>query len=148
MIVRDPRAFHVHRVAFEDFADEILELDKRHFLGEPDLVPHEFHEWWVATDSAGDVVGCAGLRPWRWSPPGERWAFLSRACVDGHARGARLQRRFIHARRLFARTSGFTRAITYTAPWNAASMRSLISAGFRPFEPANPPYEGVVYWAR
>jgi GNAT superfamily N-acetyltransferase len=100
--------------------------------------------WWLARNEHGDVLGYAAAR--MWSP---KVGYLAWARVLPFARGAGLQRRLIRARVAWCRAQGAQHVVTYTAPDNAASMRSLIACGFRPYLPEHP-WVGSewVYWKR
>lgn len=89
---------------------------------------------WVAIDD-GRVVGFGALRLCRPEGLGSDAVYLSRAGVAASHRGRGIQQRLIRARLRWARALGRARAITDTCPDNAASARSLIRCGFRPFVP-------------
>jgi GNAT superfamily N-acetyltransferase len=101
--------------------------------------------WWVAFDGKTPVA-FANLRPSIRSPD---TGYLSMAGVLPKWRGKGLQRRMIKARVVFARELGWHTVITDTINDNAASMRSLISCGFKPFLPQVLWGDGhAVYWTR
>jgi len=82
--------------------------------------------------------------------------FHYRAGVLPESRGQGLQRAMIEYRENAMRDAGIRSAITYTEAYSAASMRSLIACGYRPFEATattglviNPAYwRTMVYWRR
>ena len=101
--------------------------------------------WWVAFKGKTPVA-FACLRPSvRW----ENTGYLSIAGVLPAWRGQGLQRRLIHKRVQYARSLGWHTVITDTINDNAASMRSLVSCGFRPYLPSTR-WGGsyAVYWKR
>ena len=89
--------------------------------------------WWIATQ---DGVDCAfaGLvcSPW-WSDCG----YLIRCGVVPDMRGQGLQKKFIRVRIRQAKALGLRWLITSTFD-NPASANSLISCGFKMFDPTNP----------
>ena len=52
-------------------------------------------------------------------------------------RGRGLQRQMLRLREAAMRAAGLTRAVTYTDADGAASMRSLIAEGYRPYVPTS-----------
>jgi GNAT superfamily N-acetyltransferase len=113
----------------------------------PDDKPVTFNgsTWFIAWN--GDVafgtepMGYAAWRPhYPMETVGElHWpepqGFLYRAGVLKKYRGRGLQKQLIERRESSMRAAGIKVAVTYTDPVSAASMRSLISCGYRPFEP-------------
>lgn len=109
-------------------------------------VGYEDAYWWVAFDSEDAPVGYAGLRP---SLQKEQAGYLCRVGVLPHARGNGLQKRFIRVRERFARKGGMIELRTDTAPFNIASMRSLIKTGYLPFMPEEEwGVDNAVYWRK
>jgi GNAT superfamily N-acetyltransferase len=89
--------------------------------------------WWIAQDD-GEPVGFAGMvQSYRWGDA----VYFCRAAVLPKARGNGLQKRLIATRTRKAKQLGMNWAITDTRK-NPASANSLISAGFRMYEPALP----------
>lgn len=83
---------------------------------------------------------------------GRQWGvYLLRAGVAPRYRGQGLQSRLVQARLGWAAGQGMQWAWTYTAANNAASMRTLIRCGFRPWAPSSfagrPPGRWVM-WRR
>jgi GNAT superfamily N-acetyltransferase len=127
----------IERVAFAGIEDEIGATDLDHF--DP--------ETWIAYDDDHPVAfGVLVHRPDSGWCPG--W-YLRAAGTLPEYRGQGLQRRLVRARLAYARRSGAPHVLTFTLPQNAASMRSLISCGFKPHRPtelyAGP---GWVYWRK
>ncbi len=88
-------------------------------------------QWWIALD--GDrPAGFAGIVK---STLGEDYAYLARAAVLKPYRGQGLQKRLIRVRTHWARKHGFKYVVTDTSEDNHASANSLITCGFRLFEP-------------
>lgn len=85
--------------------------------------------WWLA-ELDGVPVGFGGAK--RWELDGH--VYLARAGVLPKARGRGLQKRLIRARTAWAKKAGARGVYTYTIA-NPASANSLISCGFRAFEP-------------
>lgn len=101
--------------------------------------------WWVAFDGR-EPAAFACLRP---SIRLDQTGYLSAAGVLEKWRGRGLQKRMIEKRVEHARALGWHTVITDTINHNVASMRSLITCGFRPFAPTvkwGDPY--AVYWQR
>lgn len=101
-------------------------------------------EWWIAT-YRGEPIAFAGVRQSRqWSDT----VYLCRAGVLPAYRGRGLQKRLIKKRLDYARKHGYAWAITDTRR-NPASANSLISAGFRMFEPSRPwSFKDACYWKK
>jgi len=89
--------------------------------------------WWIATKDGVDC-GFAGLvYSSRWSDCG----YLVRCGVVSDYRGQALQKKFIRVRIRQAKALGLNWLITSTYD-NPASANSLISCGFKMFDPTNP----------
>jgi predicted acetyltransferase len=89
--------------------------------------------WWIATKDGVDC-GFAGLvYSSRWSDCG----YLVRCGVVADHRGFGLQKKFIRVRIRQANALGLNWLITSTYD-NPASANSLISCGFKMFDPTNP----------
>lgn len=89
--------------------------------------------WWVVW-CGRRPVGYGGLRPCR-EAHNRGMGFLCRAGVIREHRGRGLQKRLIVARERVARRMGLKRLVTYCVPYNAASINSLISCGYRVYCP-------------
>lgn len=85
--------------------------------------------WWLAFHN-GAPIAFAGA-----------YIYANKACelrrtgVLPAYRGIGLQKRFIKARIEYAKSFSCERVFTYAAPWNGASLNSLISCGFRVYNP-------------
>ena len=118
----------------------------------PDDKPLRFDDAkeWALAWNGGDAVAFCG-----WRPHGP-FGFLSRAGVLPSARGRGLQKAMIDHREQAIRSTGLSVSVTYTEAYSAASMRSLIACGYRPFEGSestglviNPAYwRTMVYWRK
>ena len=62
------------------------------------------------------------------------WGFLYRAAVLPSVRGKGLQKRMIKLREDDMRKRGITHSVTYTQTYSIASMKSLMAAGYTPYE--------------
>lgn len=115
------------RIRQTDDTVEINELERRFFYDSPPLKEHlmEGATWWVA-EHEGMAVAFAGA-VMRGSD-----ASLIRSAVMREARGLGLQKRLIRVRLAWAKKQGALRAVTYTHVRSIASMRSLVSCGFKP----------------
>lgn len=110
---------------------------------DPEPPPH--HVRWLLRDDAGDpIAACSATLV----EEGEG-VYLSIAAVHPRAQGRRLQASAVRLRERWGRKQGATVAITYTAPANPASMRTLIRCGYRPYSPQRA-WVGrkFVYWRR
>jgi GNAT superfamily N-acetyltransferase len=99
--------------------------------------------WWIVYDAHNLPCAFAGI------VPSVRWldcAYLCRAGVIPNHRGQGIQKRLIRARIRQARALGFNWLITDTY-LNPASSNSLISTGFKLFEPSQPwGAKQTLYW--
>ena len=100
--------------------------------------------WWVIYDN--DIpIGFCGVSP------SSRWldcCYLCRAGVVRSFRGRGLQKKLIRAREKMARKLGFAWAISDTY-YNPASSNSLISCGYKLYEPLHPwGAKGTLYWRK
>jgi len=113
-------------------------------------LPHDqpydtnFGSWWIATENGVDI-GFAGLvRTVSWSDCG----YLCRAGVVPNSRGQGLQKKLIHVRVRQAKALGWNWVVTDTR-LNPASANSLISCGFKMFEPSKPwGCKDTLYWRK
>ena len=112
-------------------------------LTRTDRKPLQDAEWWLAA-VGGVSVGFGGLKL-----TGEGTAFLCLSGVLRKYRGSGIQKRLIRVRERFARRSGCVVVYTYTTRDNAPSANSLISSGFRLYEPQYA-WVGrdVLYWQK
>ncbi len=99
--------------------------------------------WWSAADTSGNDVAFAGLvYSSRWSDCG----YLCRSGVVPSSRGQGIQKKLIRVRIRQAKAVGMNWLITDTYK-NPASSNSLISCGFKLFDPAVPwGAGGTLYW--
>lgn len=111
----------------------------------PAIVPGR--AWWIGYRDAVPVCYCAVSTTYESRSP---VAYLYRAGVMPVARGLGLQRKMIEIRCRYAKRQGRRKAVTVTAWNNAASMRSLMAAGFKPFRPTayTQILETLVHWSR
>ena len=112
-----------------DELEEIKGLDALAFEGVG--WPGDDHTWWIAKDEQNKTVGYCGA-VYR---PALGYVYMSRAAVMACAQGYGLQRRMIHARVRWARTTGAKEVITYTLLKNYSSLRNLLHCGFRFYDP-------------
>ncbi len=107
--------------------------------------PHRNGHWWMAFEK-GEPIAFAGLVPsHQWADTG----YMTLSGVLPASRGHGLQRRLIHKRIQKARSLGWHTLVTETIHDNPASMRSLMSCGFKPYLPRKPwGHHTAVYWRR
>ena len=100
--------------------------------------------WWIAYD-AGNAVGFAGLvRSGAWIDCG----YLCRAGVVEKYQGQGIQKRLIKVRAAQAKKLKWNWLITDTHV-NPASANSLISCGFKLYEPVSPwAFKTSLYWRK
>jgi GNAT superfamily N-acetyltransferase len=103
-----------------------------------------FGSWWIASQDGRDI-GFAGLvRSVSWIDCG----YLCRAGVVPIHRGQGLQKKFIRVRIRQAKALGWKWLISDTTE-NPASANSLISCGFKMFEPSKPwAFKNSLYWRK
>ena len=99
--------------------------------------------WWIVYDASGLPSAFAGLvHSVRWIDCG----YLCRSGVLPSHRGYGVQKRLIRVRVRQARALGWKWLITDTYQ-NPASANSLISTGFKMYEPSKPwGADGTLYW--
>lgn len=121
-------------------------MDLELFPSDEPIEDPDHHVWFVGFD--GDTPVCyASFKLLGGTDAGT--AFLSRCGVLESHRGQGLQKRLIKAREREARRQGATVMITYTVSWNAHSMNSLYSCGYRAYIPASKwGGEGAVYFSK
>lgn len=112
------------RIEKVDDTDAARDMHKMAFGGTP--WPGDDHEFWIAKDEHGAIVGFASLL----EVDGEV-AFLSRAAVTAAAKGKGLHRKLIKARMQWARKEGEHLFVTYVESHNYDSMVNLLRCGFR-----------------
>ncbi len=125
-------AYRISRIRYEIGFEKASALNKLIFPTSEHEGPDSGNEIWLATDSEGEAVAFASIRPTVDEPDA---AFLSRVGVlSGHRRNG-LHRRFLKVRENYAYTAGFHYIWTYTTYWNLTSANNLIRAGFLHFRP-------------
>ena len=127
----------IHRQTFNEEAPKLI----GGAWGDPKL---EGAMWWILWDENEEPAGFCGV----WPPAfAGRPCYLIRAGVLPAHRGQGLQKRMIAIRLKYAKQQGWKSAVTYTLVDNAPSSNSLITAGFRVYDPA---YKwngrGIIYW--
>ena len=132
------------RVARQSEMQIIARLDREIFaLDEPvSLAPPSC--WWLAFEPRGRPVAFAGVEEV------DDWTCFVRCGVLPSYQGRGLQKRLIRVRLAYAKRARSRGAITYVMPYNAPSANSLISQGFRVYEPSIGAYTGddVLYLKR
>jgi GNAT superfamily N-acetyltransferase len=100
--------------------------------------------WWVAYQDGKPIAFAGVVRSSRWNDTG----YLCRSGVIRSARGRGVQKRLIRVRQLYAKKMGWSWLISDTYH-NPPSSNSLISCGFRLFDPTNPwGAKGTLYWRK
>lgn len=101
--------------------------------------------WWLCYTEANIPIGFAGMVPSiRW----EQTGYLSRAGVLEAHQGRGLQKRLIRVRILRAKQLGWRYLLSDTSE-NPASANSLISCGFKMYEPMRPyGLKTSLYWRK
>jgi GNAT superfamily N-acetyltransferase len=111
----------------------------------PNDIPYDttIGYWWKVTDSLNGDIGFAGLvYSSRWSDCG----YLCRAGVVPGSRGQGIQKKLIRVRIRQAKAIGMNWLVTDTYH-NPASSNSLISCGFKLFDPSVPwGAKSTLYW--
>lgn len=122
-----------YRIRRENLPMAVLPLDQLCFPSDhrPTL---ERSLWWVVW-LGKEPIGYAGLRICA-GAQNKGLGYLSRAGVLPKHRGRGLQKRLIRARETEARALGLREIVTYAAHWNCASINSLVSCGYRFYQPA------------
>ena len=101
--------------------------------------------WWLCYTDTGIPIDFAGMVPSvRWEETG----YLSRAGILPQHQGQGLQKRLIKVRISKAKTLGWKYLLSDTSE-NPASANSLISCGFKMYEPTRPyGLKTSLYWRR
>jgi len=123
----------VRKIDGEDYADDLRDMHLTCFTMNETMPDAADGQWWIAFDDDAPVGFAHLLQSKQYSNVG----YLSRSGVLPTHRGNGLQKRFIRARITQARRNGWKWLRTDTRA-NPASSNSLISCGFRLFEPTNP----------
>lgn len=122
---------------------DIVDLQKACLPGDDPYDPRTGYWWLVYADDV--PIAFAGLvRSMRWIDTG----YFCRAGVLPTYRGRGLQKKLIRARMAKAKKLGWNYVITDTTD-NPASSNSLISCGFKLYEPSKPwGFKHTLYWVR
>lgn len=105
-------------------------------------------QWWIAYEPGKDMKQLAGFCAVCPSAQFKDTAYLLRVGVMPAYRGKGLQKRFIRLRARWAREQGFSWLVTDTTN-NPASSNSLISEGFKLYEPTRPwSFDNALYWRK
>ena len=89
--------------------------------------------WWIGRQ--GDMLACfCAWKPTFFKHMNETVGFHYRAGVLEGFRGCGLQKQMVRLREDSMRNADINLAVTYTDADNAASMRSLIGCGYRPYQ--------------
>lgn len=125
------RIMQIRRAKTDADFEAIVKIQCRCFEGGALEVPDFSGAWWVAESESG-IVGFAGIHASRnW----EKTGYLCRAAVLRRYRGQGIQKRFIHYREKWARAQKWQWIVTDTRAWNSASSNSLISCGYKLWQP-------------
>ena len=115
-----------------------------------------FANWWLAWDDKKAIAFC-GWRPYKFGKPYDSYlvGFQYRAGVLSSHRGNGLQKQMIEIRETDMIKNHIKVAGTYTEVYSAASMRSFINAGYRPYEATDETaltsldrYKRFVHWRK
>jgi len=135
-----------------DIADLLVQkaihslLDDTFSPGEWDAAPRFTTGYWWVAYCDGEAAAFAGLVPSSRVPNA---GYLKASGVLPKFRGHGLQKRLIRKRLDHARSLGWTTVFTETINHNAPSGNSLISCGFRMFNPKHPWGSSyAVYWKK
>jgi GNAT superfamily N-acetyltransferase len=123
----------IRKVNGADHAADIGELHSICFSQNEHIPDPASGQWWLTFDD-DEPIAFAHLLPSTWY---DNAGYLSRSGVIPKYRGYGLQKRLIRARVTQARRNGWEWLRTDTRG-NPASSNSLISCGFRLFEPKHP----------
>lgn len=137
--------FRLKRVDAEDAAvwARIVAMDAKCFEGgmAPALADNA-GTWWIAY-AGKEEAGYCGVKQ---SSTGKNYGYLCRAGVMPRFRGLGLQKAMIRRRVAYARSQGWSMVVTDTHD-NAPSGNSLISCGFRLYDPeVKWAFETSLYW--
>lgn len=138
--------YHVRQVNTKD-PEIVAILERLQITCLPGDIPQKATSgyWWLCYTDAGVPVGFAGMVPSvRW----EQTGYLSRAGILPAHQGRGLQKRLIKVRIAKAKQLGWRFLLSDTSE-NPASANSLISCGFKMYEPRNPyGLKTSLYWRR
>ena len=111
--------------------DTVIKLDRKIFPGDFPLSIREAGAYWLASIDDKPVGFCA-IHPIDREPDA---CFLSRAGVMQKYQGAGLQKKMLTVRENWAKRHGYTRLVTYSAPWNFKSIASLVKKNYKLYHP-------------
>lgn len=101
--------------------------------------------WWLVWDEEDKPIGYAGMRVIE----GENTAYFCRVGVLPKHRGNGLQKKLIEVRSRYAKRLGCEVVVTYTSADNSPSINSLVSRGFRHYNPEYPwAGSAYLYWRK
>lgn len=138
--------FVIRKADVEDVAVRlaIATMHEDSFGPAEDKFTPTYGAWWIAFDGKTEA-GFAGIVPSSQSPNA---GYLSRAGVLPAFRGQGLQKRLIKKRLAYAKQLGWDFVVTDTRR-NPASSNSLISCGFKVFQPGIPwSFTDAIYWKK
>lgn len=100
--------------------------------------------WWIGYDGDWPIAFCS-------MKPSQRYknaVYMSRSGVSYYHRGFGLQKKMLRIRERFAKKQGFEWAFSDTTD-NPASANSLISCGYKLYEPKiHYGYDTTLYWRK
>jgi|688.fasta_scaffold01478_48 predicted acetyltransferase len=111
----------------------VSKLDRKCFVGDSPVSLKDTY-WWIAYNKVGNPVGFSGLKLCR-RKENKGLGYFSRAGVMKSYRGRGTQKKMIKARLRMARQLGLTHCVTYVKGFNLPSANSLISCGFKLYNP-------------
>lgn len=108
------------------------------------LDPEKEGWWWIGYDGEWPIAFCS-LKP---SQRYKNAVYMSRSGVNYYYRGYGLQKKMLRMRERFAKRLGFEWSFSDTTD-NPASANSLISCGYRLYEPKiHYGYDTTLYWRK
>ena len=137
--------FNIRRVNVKHAKDRqrVQRLHNVCFYGDDQILINDGY-WWLAFCGSNAAGFCGLSQSWQWCDAG----YLCRAGVAPRFRGFGLQKKLIQIRINYAKRLGWNWLITDTTD-NPPSSNSLISKGFRLYQPAKPwAYKNSLYWRR
>lgn len=138
--------YHIRLVnTFDPEIETLLVRMQRECLPGDAPLPPYIGYWWIAYTEDGQPAAFASMKPsTRWQQTG----YLSRSGVLLPHRGRGLQKRLIRVRTRKAKDLGWLWLLSDTSQ-NPESSNSLISCGFRMYEPREPyGLDTSIYWRK
>lgn len=125
-------------------AQKLLKKMQREYLpGSPIANPTLGH-WWVVYDNDIPIGFASMVASFRWANTG----YLNRSGVAPDHRGNGIQKKLIKVRESYAKRIGYTHLVSDTR-FNPPSANSLISCGFKTYEPKHPwSFTTSIYWIK